>query len=75
MADNIYRAAWSLLANVVVTVLVTLFTTPKPEEELKGLVYQLTTLPSQAHVPWYHRPVTWAAAVGVGFVILNVIFW
>ncbi len=75
MADNIYRAMWTLIANVLVTVIVTLFTKPKPDEELKGLVYGLTEVPSLGHLPIFKRPGFWAAMVGLGFVVLNVIFW
>jgi len=75
MADNIYRAMWTLIANVLVTVVVTLLTKPKPEKELAGLVYGLTEVPSEGHFPLFKRPVFWAAAVGAGFVLLNVIFW
>jgi len=75
MADNIYRAMWTLIANVLVTALVTLFTRPKPEAELKGLVYGLTEIPSHEHWPLLKRPGFWAAAVGLGFVALNIIFW
>jgi len=75
MADNIYRAMWTLVANVGVTVLVTLVTRPKPEKELVGLVYGLTEIPSHGHWPLLQRPGFWAAVVGVLFVILNIIFW
>jgi len=75
MAENVYRAMWTLIVNVVVTVVVTLFTTPKPEKELAGLVYGLTPVPSMGDLPIFKRPVVWAAALGVAFVILNIIFW
>jgi solute:Na+ symporter, SSS family len=75
MAENIYRAMWSLLANVLVTVAVTLVTKPKPEHELKGLVYGMTELPSEGHFPIFKRPITWAAAVAIAFVALNILFW
>jgi solute:Na+ symporter, SSS family len=75
MSENVYRAMWSLLANVVVTVVVTLFTRPKTEEELQGLVYGLTTMPSMENLPIFKRPIVWAAAVAVGFILLNIIFW
>lgn len=75
MAENVYRAMWSLLANVAVTIVVSLVTTPKPDHELKGLVYGLTELPAEGNVPFFRRPLTWAAAVAAGFVALNVIFW
>ncbi|MGE5648062.1 MAG: sodium:solute symporter family protein [Acidobacteriota bacterium] len=75
MAENIYRAMWSLIANVGVTVIVTLFTKPKPAHELKGLVYGMTELPSEGAFPLFKRPVFWAAAVGAAFVALNILFW
>jgi SSS family solute:Na+ symporter len=75
MAENVYRAMWSLIVNVIVTVAVSLFTKPKPEHELKGLVYGLTELAPEGHFPLFRRPITWAAAVAVGFVLLNVLFW
>ena len=75
MAENVYRAMWTLIVNVVVTVVVTLFTTPKPEKELAGLVYGLTPVPSMGDLPIFKRPIIWAAALAVAFVILNIIFW
>ena len=75
MAENIYRAMWSLIANVGVTLVVSLFTKPKSDEQLKGLVYGLTSIPSELEIPFFNRPITWAAAVAVGFVLLNLIFW
>ena len=75
MAENVYRAMWSLLTNVFVTVAVSLFTEPKPLHELKGLIYGMTELPSESSFPIFRRPITWAAAVALGFVVLNVVFW
>ena len=75
MSENIFRAAWSLGACVVVTVIVSLFTRPKPDSELHGLVYGLTSLPSLGHLPMLRRPVFWAAVVFALFVVVNVVFW
>jgi solute:Na+ symporter, SSS family len=75
MAENVYRAMWTLIANVLVTVVVSLFTTPKPEGELRGLVYGLTDRVSEGHFSFFQRPVVWAAAVALGFVALNILFW
>ena len=75
MSENIFRAGWTLLACVVVTVLVSLMTKPKPEAELQGLVYGMTEIPHEGPVGLIHRPVFWAAVVGVFFVLVNVIFW
>ncbi len=75
MAENLYRFIWSWLACVAVTVAVSLVTTPKPLAELQGLVYGTTEIPSERDVPLYKRPIFWAAAVGLGFVVLNLLFW
>jgi SSS family solute:Na+ symporter len=75
MAENMYRALWSWIICVVVTVVVSMMTPPKPENELVGLVYGATELPSEGHLPLYQRPIFWAAVVFVVFIILNIIFW
>ena len=75
MAENMYRALWSWIICVVVTVVVSLATRPKPAAEMEGLVYGLTKLPSEAHLPLWKRPIFWAAAVAAVFVVLNVAFW
>ncbi len=75
MAENMYRALWSWIVCVVVTVAVSYMTQPKPERELRGLVYGFTDMPHEAEVPMYHRPAFWAVVVGIGFVVLNIIFW
>lgn len=75
MAENMYRALWSWVVCVVVTVVVSLLTKPKPESELGGLVYGCTEVPGEGHLPLYQRPAFWAAVVAVVFVAVNVIFW
>jgi solute:Na+ symporter, SSS family len=75
MAENMYRALWSWIVCVIVTVVVSYLTRPKPVGELTGLVYGFTKLPSESDVPIYQRPIFWAAVVAVVFVILNIIFW
>jgi SSS family solute:Na+ symporter len=75
MAENMYRALWSWIVCVCVTVLVSYMTKPKPDVELSGLVYGVTAIPREDEVPLYLRPAFWAAVVAVVFVILNIIFW
>jgi SSS family solute:Na+ symporter len=75
MAENMYRGLWSWIICVVVTVAVSMLTKPKPESELKGLVYGATDIPSEAQVPLYQRPAFWAAVVAIVFAVLNIIFW
>jgi SSS family solute:Na+ symporter len=75
MAENLYRALWSWLICVSVTVIVSLLTKPKPTHELKGLVYGLTDIPSDGGLPLYKRPIFWAGGVAVMFAVLQLIFW
>jgi len=75
MAENMYRALWSWLICVTVTVVVTFLTRPKPVEELTGLVYGCTELPSEGHLPIWKRPIFWAAISFVIFLVLQWIFW
>jgi SSS family solute:Na+ symporter len=75
MAENLYRFIWSWLVCVVVTVAVSLVTTPKPVSELRGLVYGLTGVPAERGIPLHKRPAFWAAVVALGFVVLNLLFW
>lgn len=75
MAVNMYSGWWSLVVCVLVTVLVSLFTRPKPDSELRNLVYGLTPLPDQGPCPWYQRPLLWAGVLAAGLVALNVVFW
>ncbi len=75
MAENMYRALWSWIVCVLVTVVVSYMTEPKPDSELKGLVYGVTEIPSEATVPLHHRPMFWAAVVVVAFFIVNIWLW
>jgi len=75
MAENMYRALWSWLICVAVTVAVSYLTKPKPVEELKGLVYGCTELPSEGHLPLWKRPIFWAAISAALFVVLQWMFW
>ncbi|RJP68182.1 MAG: Na+/galactose cotransporter [Ignavibacteriales bacterium] len=75
MAENMYRALWSWLICVAVTVIVSLLTKPKPDSELVGLVKSVTTIPSEGDLPFYKRPIVWASVIFVVFLVLNIIFW
>jgi SSS family solute:Na+ symporter len=75
MAENLYRALWSWIVCVVVTIVVSLFTKPKTVDELQGLVRAYTLIPSDGDVPLYRRPVFWAIGVAVLFATLQIIFW
>ena len=75
MAENMYRGLWSWLICVIVTVAVSAFTRPRPVEELAGLVYGATELPSEGHLPLSKRPIFWAGLAFALFVLLQWMFW
>ncbi len=74
-AQNMFRALWCCLICVVVTVVVSYLTKPKPDSELKDVVYGLTPIPKTDHATIFHSPVFWAAVVAVIFIVLQIIFW
>jgi SSS family solute:Na+ symporter len=75
MAQNFWMAIFAWSTCFLVTIAVSLMTPAKPEEELRGLVYGLSDVPSDVGEPWYRRPLVLASIVGVALLILNVMFW
>ena len=75
MAQNFWTAIWAFGANLVITVIVSLCTKPKPESELVGLVHSLTPKPEGAHLIWWKRPEALAVAVLLMAVALNIFFY
>jgi SSS family solute:Na+ symporter len=75
MAENMYRLLWSGVIAAIVTVVVSLFTRPKPLEHLTGLVWGCTDIPSEGHLPLVKRPIFWAGVSFVIFAVLQWIFW
>ena len=75
MAENLYRALWSWIICVVVTVVVSLATKPVPTEQLSGLVYGVTPIPDDGATTIWQKPIFWAIVVIIVFFILNLIFW
>jgi SSS family solute:Na+ symporter len=72
MAENMYRALWSWLICVAVTVIVSLMTKPKTDAELNGLVYGATVIPDDGSTTIWQKPIFWAGVVLVVLVIFNV---
>ena len=66
-------AAW--VTCFVVTIIVSFLTRPRPDEELRGLVYSLTPKPSEGNVVWYERPTVIAVIVLAIALLLNIIFF
>ena len=75
LAQDMYRALWSVTVTVIVTFAVSLFTEPKPLAELDGLVYGATKIPKEDPVPIYKNEWLWAALAIVLFLGLNIYFW
>jgi SSS family solute:Na+ symporter len=66
-------AAW--VTCFVITIVVSLLTKPRPDNELRGLVYSLTPKASDGDVVWYERPTVLAAIVLAIALVLNIIFF
>ncbi|MBB6146679.1 SSS family solute:Na+ symporter [Silvibacterium bohemicum] len=75
LALDMYRALWSWLVCVIVTVVVSYMTPARPVAELEGLVYGASPIPQEHDEHWYQKPIVWAGAIAVLFIILNIIFW
>jgi SSS family solute:Na+ symporter len=75
MAQNFWTAidAWTVC--LVVTIAVSLLTTPRPDAELAGLVYSLTDRPRDAGLAWYRRPIILGAIVLAATAALNLVFF
>ena len=74
-AQNMFRALWCCLICIIVTFVVSMLTKPKPDSELKDVVYGLTPIPKAENVGWLHSPYFWGALVFVIFIVLQIIFW
>jgi SSS family solute:Na+ symporter len=75
MAEDMYRALWSWLICIAVTVVVSLMTKPKSDAELEGLVYGVTAIPHEGNLTLLQKPIFWAGVAAAVFVILQYIFW
>jgi SSS family solute:Na+ symporter len=74
MAQNFWTAIFAFSVNLIVTIVISLITTPRPEPELVGLVYSLTPKPVEGHLSWYQKPATLAIAVLAVLIVLNLVF-
>jgi SSS family solute:Na+ symporter len=75
LAQAMWQALWACTTCVVVTTVVSLVTAPRPDEELRGLVYSLTEIEHEEHATIFHKPAFWGVVALVVFVILQIIFW
>ena len=74
MAQNFWTAIVAFTLNLIVTITVSLLTTPRPEPELVGLVYSLTPKPVELHLSWYQKPTVLGIGVLALLFALNLVF-
>ncbi len=72
-------ASTAFVVDIVLSILVSLVTKPKPASELRGLVYSETpredrTDPDEAAMPWYRRTVPLAGIALAMVIVLNFAF-
>lgn len=74
--SHAFNIAWiSFVACFTITFLVSLFTKPKPEESLIGLVYSLTKREKTKEKIWYKNPLVIGMILLVVTLALNIIFY
>jgi solute:Na+ symporter, SSS family len=72
LAESMWGAGLAFVVNLIVSVLVTLRTRPKPVSELQGLVYGMANTDETVASG---LPTIMGGAILVGAVILTIIFW
>jgi SSS family solute:Na+ symporter len=73
LAESMWGAGLAFVVDAIVSVLVTLRTTPKPVSELKGLVYGMAV--TDESVVASRVPAVLGGLVLVGALILTIVFW
>lgn len=75
MAQNFWTAIYAWTTCFVITIVISLLTKPRPDDEMRGLVYSLTERPKKEHTEWYKRPAILGGLVLLITLIINIIFW
>lgn len=76
MAQNFWTAIWAWSVCFVATIIISIVTKKKKtDEDLRGLVYSLTSKDYGEESAWYKRPMFLALIVGIITIVLNIIFW
>lgn len=74
--SHAFNIAWmSFVICFLVTVAVSMFTKPKPESSLVGLVYSLTPRQTDKAKVWYKNPLVLGIIVLLATLILNIVFY
>jgi SSS family solute:Na+ symporter len=72
MVQNFWIAIAAFTTCLVVTVVVSLATVPRPDSEMEGLVYGLTKIKKDEGARWYQRPAPLAVFVAVLVIVINI---
>ena len=75
MGQAFIVASFSWIANFITTIAVSLVTKPKPDEELRGLVYSLTEKVYGTEKRWYLKPAPMGIILLIITILLNIIFF
>ena len=74
LGQTFWTAIWAWSTCFVVTIIVSFMTRPRPEEELRGLVYSLTPRPENSTRAFYERPAFLGIFILVLLLALNLLF-
>ena len=75
LGASMARALIACIVTLVVTIAVSLVTEPKPDNEMRGLVWGLTEKKEAVEETWYKKPWVLAVTVLAITVALNIYFW
>ncbi|HZF68214.1 MAG TPA: sodium:solute symporter family protein [Gemmatirosa sp.] len=74
LAQTFWTAITAFVTCLVVTAAVSMITRPRPDEELRGLVYALTPRPKDDVKSWHQKPAVFAGIVLALTLLLNFVF-
>jgi SSS family solute:Na+ symporter len=75
MGQAFIIASFSWISNFFSTIIISLMTRPKTDEELKGLVYSLTEKVYSTEKRWYMKVAPLSILLLIITIILNIIFF
>jgi solute:Na+ symporter, SSS family len=75
MAQNFWGAIVAWTTCFAATGAISLVTKPKPDRDLRGLVFGLTPRAAGGETAWHQRPAVLAAVVLTLVLALNIVFW
>ena len=75
LAQTFWTAITAWTTCTVITILVSIVTRPRPDDELRGLVYALTPRPRDTERKFWQRPMTLGVTVLVMTFLLNFVFF